>query len=232
MKKTILILSAISVITLTNTSCKKKGCTNSTATNYDANAKKDDGSCIIPVAETGQGNQQQQTQTYIINDTVDFSTTADTYEWSVKLGREEINPTQGSYYSFKSSDTLSPSGIFGAENEKIIFSASNDAWLYIEHNLIDNTYELQSRKFNIGDVVDSNGDGSSIPNGNTYASILEKNKFTTFEMNSTQYLGLKFKENNSYYYGWVKIKTLNNKYSVVIESYTVSTEADKAVTIK
>jgi hypothetical protein len=32
----------------TATSCKKKGCTDSTATNYDADAKKDDGSCTFP----------------------------------------------------------------------------------------------------------------------------------------------------------------------------------------
>ncbi|MBL7898430.1 MAG: hypothetical protein JNJ99_07835 [Crocinitomicaceae bacterium] len=31
-----------------STSCKKEGCTDSTATNFDADAKKDDGSCIFP----------------------------------------------------------------------------------------------------------------------------------------------------------------------------------------
>ena len=31
------------------TSCKKEGCTDSKATNYDAEAKKDDGSCVLPV---------------------------------------------------------------------------------------------------------------------------------------------------------------------------------------
>lgn len=32
--------------------CKKKGCTDSTATNYDSNAKKDDGSCTYAAAPT------------------------------------------------------------------------------------------------------------------------------------------------------------------------------------
>jgi hypothetical protein len=37
----------------TMTSCKKKGCTNPDATNYDPKAKKDDGSCTLPpVVET------------------------------------------------------------------------------------------------------------------------------------------------------------------------------------
>lgn len=33
------------------TSCKKKGCTNPEATNYSEKAKKDDGSCVLPVVE-------------------------------------------------------------------------------------------------------------------------------------------------------------------------------------
>lgn len=35
-------------VSATATSCKKKGCTDSTATNYDDKAKKDDGSCTYP----------------------------------------------------------------------------------------------------------------------------------------------------------------------------------------
>ncbi len=33
------------------TGCKKEGCTNEAATNYDADAKEDDGSCILPVVK-------------------------------------------------------------------------------------------------------------------------------------------------------------------------------------
>lgn len=48
MKKTIKILSLILVVSgivLTNSGCKREGCTDPTATNYDSKAKKDDGSC-------------------------------------------------------------------------------------------------------------------------------------------------------------------------------------------
>lgn len=38
-------------IGLTLTSCKKKGCIDATATNYNSKANKDDGSCIYPLAE-------------------------------------------------------------------------------------------------------------------------------------------------------------------------------------
>ncbi len=46
----------VAAVALTSgfTSCKKKGCTDPTATNYDANAKKDDGSCIAATTSPNQ----------------------------------------------------------------------------------------------------------------------------------------------------------------------------------
>ncbi len=45
MKKTLLFTALISLFIITTSSCKKKGCTDPTAINYNENAKKDDGSC-------------------------------------------------------------------------------------------------------------------------------------------------------------------------------------------
>lgn len=47
MKKNVILVMAIALGSLTTfNSCKKKGCTDETATNYSEEAKKDDGSCV------------------------------------------------------------------------------------------------------------------------------------------------------------------------------------------
>lgn len=45
-------LVALAAVTLSTSSCKKKGCTDSTASNYSEKAKKDDGSCLYTSDKT------------------------------------------------------------------------------------------------------------------------------------------------------------------------------------
>lgn len=40
------------MLVLSITACKKEGCTDPSATNYDEKAKKDDGNCIIPTQDS------------------------------------------------------------------------------------------------------------------------------------------------------------------------------------
>ena len=51
MKKTLTLVAAASALTLSFSSCQKKGCTDPTALNYSESAKKDDGSCVYAPAE-------------------------------------------------------------------------------------------------------------------------------------------------------------------------------------
>ena len=46
MKKILVLLSIAVIGSMTLTACKKKGCTDSIAANYNSNAKKDDASCV------------------------------------------------------------------------------------------------------------------------------------------------------------------------------------------
>ncbi len=48
--------------------CAKKGCTYSNATNYDATAKEDDGSCVF----SNTGNNADLTGQWLVKDTAEF----------------------------------------------------------------------------------------------------------------------------------------------------------------
>ncbi len=56
MKKAHLIFIGIAVLSFGFTSCKKKGCTDVDANNYNEDAKKDDGTCTYPVINMGNNN--------------------------------------------------------------------------------------------------------------------------------------------------------------------------------
>ncbi len=56
MKKILGLFVLGALILSTNTACKKKGCTDNTATNFNESAKKDDGTCLYAPTITINGN--------------------------------------------------------------------------------------------------------------------------------------------------------------------------------
>lgn len=50
------IFTALAALTLIFASCKKEGCMDQNADNYNEEAKKDDGSCTYPIINMGSGN--------------------------------------------------------------------------------------------------------------------------------------------------------------------------------
>mgnify|MGYP000262061734 FL=1 len=56
MKKIIGLFLFGAIVMTTNTGCKKKGCTDNTATNYNSAAKKDDATCLYAPTITLNGN--------------------------------------------------------------------------------------------------------------------------------------------------------------------------------
>mgnify|MGYP000903916542 CR=1 FL=1 len=66
MKHITLSVLLLSVCSLTFVSCKKEGCTNTAASNYDEKAKKDDGSCKVPTTDS----RDQIVGNYLITDSL------------------------------------------------------------------------------------------------------------------------------------------------------------------
>lgn len=62
MNKRLFVLALSAALLISFSSCKKKGCTDPTATNYDASAKVDDGSCTYP--DSGTVTDSRDSQTY------------------------------------------------------------------------------------------------------------------------------------------------------------------------
>ncbi|MBL4653035.1 MAG: hypothetical protein JKY53_09275 [Flavobacteriales bacterium] len=94
MKKIILGALMLTLATTSMTSCKKKGCIDSNADNYNTEAKKDDGSCTYPVINmnasgtsgdiSGGGGTASGTQTFTQN--------SSTLGWDM-----DINASTGSF---------------------------------------------------------------------------------------------------------------------------------------
>jgi len=159
--KTLILLSLGGATMIT--SCKKKGCTDHHATNYDAKAKKDDGSCTFaPVADSKTDfrimfHHKSGTQAFALNTTYvdDF----------------------GNDYQFTRSQMYIANPRFYDDNGNILGDHQHNAYALVSHST--NTYDLghvpvghiHSMEFLVGiDSVTNHSDPSTYAIGHPLAN--------------------------------------------------------------
>lgn len=170
MKNHILLLLAFSLITIA--SCKKEGCTDPTATNYDSDAKKDDGSCIYSSANATKLDCdafQEQGQQYDLPDLglpVDYIV-----ECKIQIhGDLTIKPGVVIQFSTDAGLNVRSTGSINAEAsaaKPIIFTGVDKvkgswAGIFIEANDVKNKFNYCTIEYAGGAQFNSNGDKGGI----------------------------------------------------------------------
>ena len=87
MKKTNLILATLLIVlmsTMTLTSCKKEGCTDPNANNYNEDAKTDDGSCTYPTISVNSAGDDGDV-------TGSGGSATSTHNWTNSQSKAELN---------------------------------------------------------------------------------------------------------------------------------------------
>ncbi len=165
----ILILMAIALVM---SSCKKKGCTDPTATNYDASAEKDDGSCTFSTANAMTLDCQVFNQTGTTYELVDLGLDVD-YIVNCQMPIScdlEIKPGVTISFTSNAGLNVNSNGSLNAVATTagpILFTGVDKvagAWagLYIDSEDVKNKISGCTIEFAGGDSFNSNGDEGGI----------------------------------------------------------------------
>jgi hypothetical protein len=156
-----------------------------------------------------------QIVTVDVNDTLNFTGTSGSYD--------SYNIDMGSGLMYDDYTIASIGGTNGAQHGVCLSSYDGGPPYYADNknpiiysNSTDEVYQ-----YNIGDFVSSPFPASYTSSTSKY--ILKDGQTTNFQFNSTYYIGLARRDTSSsfpnyqYYFGYVKIKTLNDNFTIVIE---------------
>lgn len=92
--QSVILIAALGLTSATFTSCKRKGCTDVNANNYDSKAKKNNNTCTYPVINTSSTGKSGDISGSggTVSKTFNFSNSTQTVGWDMS-----INSSSGSF---------------------------------------------------------------------------------------------------------------------------------------
>ncbi len=182
----------ISILALTVASCKKEGCTDSTALNYNAKAKKDDGSCTYATTPT-----YTVPSTYVFthssgNSTVSYSGQTNRINQLLELSAY-ANSGESTIISAQAMKDMF-ANVGGNGNGNFTFTATQqlkDKCFSLDTALISSYFDRQATASQSFAVPASNGQAGTLTSG-TSVYLFDANGFDNAELIEKSIMGAVF----------------------------------------
>lgn len=112
-----------------------------------------------------------------------------------------------------------------SDDKELLFWGNNNRDI-----IVDEEETQLIKKYEFGSVINFGNEVTTRGYPTTEGIVLSDAETSLFQLNSTQYIGLSFGGTNGYH-GWIKIKTLNNYHSCIIEAFAIAKEAGLPIKI-